>query len=117
MVRILKVKELQDKKRELLARSELYRQTLTLEVTNVKLGWALLKKRMRVLKTVYRMVGWAVPISAVLFGQKKKERRRRGGFLSQLLSGFNLAAKIKSMFGGGRAHEHEAAEVEETPRV
>jgi hypothetical protein len=116
MVRILKVTELAEKKKELLARSELHRQTLTLEVTNVKLAWALLKKRMRVLKTVYRMISWAVPVGAILFGQKKKERRR-SGFLSQLLSGFNLATKIKSLFGGGKVPDYETEETEEAPRV
>jgi len=115
MVRILKVTELADKKKELLARSEIHRQTLALEVTNVKLGWALLKKRMLVLKTVYRMFGWAVPVGTILFGHKKKERQR-SGFLSKLLSGFNLATKIKSMFGGSHAGEHKE-ETEEAPRV
>ena len=117
MVRILKVAELAEKKKELLARSEIHRQTLALEVTNVKLSWALLKKRLRVTKTLYRMFGWAIPIGTVLFGHKKKEKRRTGGFLSQLLSGFNLATKIKSMFSGGHSPEHEAEETEEIPRV
>ena len=113
MVRILKVTELAEKKKELLARSEIHRQTLALEVTNVKLGWALLKKRMGVLKTAYRMFSWAVPVGAILFGQKKKEKQR-SGFLSKLLSGFNLATKIKSMFGGVKMPEHEAEEAEES---
>jgi hypothetical protein len=106
MVRILKINELQEKKKDLLTRSEIHRQTLALEMTNVKLSMALLKKRMRVLKTLYRVFGVAVPIGGLLFGHKQTERKQ--GFISKLLSGFNLASRIKSMFGGGKAEEHAA---------
>jgi hypothetical protein len=108
MVRILKVNGLAEKKQELRARSEIHRQTLRLEVANVKLGLTLLKKRMRVLKTVYRVFGWAVPIGGLIFGHKDKEGQRKTSFLSRLMSGFNLASGIKSMFSGGKAERHEA---------
>ena len=114
MVRILKIKELQEKKKELLTRSEIHRQTLALEMTNVKLSLALLKKRMRVLKTLYRVFGIAVPVGGLLFGHKKQERKP--GFISKLLSGFNLASRIKSLFGGGKAVEHDGEEAEESSR-
>jgi hypothetical protein len=114
MVRILKVNELREKKSELLARSEIHRQTLTLEITNVKLGLSLIKKRMRVLKTLYRFLGFAVPIGGLLFGHKQQERKR--GFLSKLMSGFNLATRIRSLFGGGKAAHNAPEEAEESAR-
>ncbi len=106
MVRILKVKELQDRKRELRARSEIYRQTLALEVTNVRLSVALLKKQMRGLKTVTRLFGLVVPVSGLIFGRRKKAEGK-SGFLTQLLSGLNLATQLKKLFGGEKAVEPE----------
>src|SRR5438309_2313682 len=96
MVRILKIKELQVKKRELQARSEIYRQTLTIEMTNVKLSLNLLKKRLHILKTLYRVLGFAVPVGGLLFGRREASQKK--GFLSRLLSGFNLATRLKSFF-------------------
>lgn len=112
MVRILKVNELREKKKELLVRSEIHRQTLALEITNVKLGIALLKKRMHVLKTLYRVLGFAVPVGGILFGQKHKEKKV--GFISKLLSGFNLASRIRSFLNGHRAAQHAPDETEDS---
>lgn len=114
MVRILKVRDLQEKKKELLTRSEIHRQTLALEVTNVQLSINLLKKRMRVLKTLYRVFGIAVPLGGLLFGHKKQERKQ--GLISRFLSGFNLASRVKSFFGGGKTAEHDGEETEESSR-
>jgi hypothetical protein len=115
MVRILKIKELGEKKRELLARSEIHRQTLTLEMANVKLSFNLLKKRLHVLKTIYRLLGFAVPVGGLLFGHGKEPAKKRG-FLSRLLSGFNLANRIKSFFNSGKAESHGHEEPGEVPR-
>jgi hypothetical protein len=114
MVRILKVKELHRKKKELLVRSEILRETLALEVTNVRLGVALLKKRMRILKTVYRLFGVVVPIGGLLVGRKRKAERK-SSFFSQLLSGFNLASRLKALFSGEK-EELEPEEKAEMPR-
>jgi|HubBroStandDraft_6_1064221.scaffolds.fasta_scaffold388591_2 hypothetical protein len=106
MVRILEIKELAEKKKELVARSEIHRQTLALEVTNLKLGVALVKKRMHGLRAVYRILGWTVPIGGLVFGRKQKSGG--AGFISQFLSGFNLASRLKSLFGGHKAEEPES---------
>lgn len=118
MVRIIKVTELQARKKELRARSEIYRQTLALEVTNVRMSVALLKKRLRGVKSIFRAFGWAVPIGGLLFGRKRTEPegKRKGGFLTQLLAGLNLATRIKAMFKGEKTTEPEAEEVENAPR-
>jgi hypothetical protein len=114
MVRILEVKELGTKKQELRARSEIYRQTLALEAANVKLSLVLLKKELRVLRTAYRLVGWAVPISGLLFGHKKRESK--SGLLSRFLAGFNLATRIKALFHRDAKEEPAAEEADGTHR-
>jgi hypothetical protein len=113
MVRILKVKELQDKKRELLARSEIHRQTLALEVSNVKMSLTLLKKRLRILKTAYRLLGIAVPIGGLLFGHKEPDRKK--GFLSKLLSGLNVFSRVRSFFNGAKTGHAPEPEAEDFP--
>ena len=50
MVRILKVKELEARKRLLLTQSEMYRQTMRLEIANVKYSAALLQRKLRFIK-------------------------------------------------------------------
>jgi hypothetical protein len=115
MVRILEVEDLGEKKKELLARSEIYRQTLALEAANVRLSVNLLKKRMRVVKTVYRLLGWAVPVSGLVFGHKEKEGK--AGLLGRFLAGFDLASKIKDLFGAGGKTEPEEEQATEPKRV
>jgi hypothetical protein len=111
MVRILKVKELSDKKKELLARSEIHRQTLALEFSNVKMSFVLLKKRLQIVKTVYRLLGIAVPVGGLLFGHKESTHKK--SLLSKVLSGFNVVSRIKSFFGGQKPPPHDAGGVAE----
>jgi len=66
MVRILKVKDLEDRKRFLIARSEMYRQTLRLETANIKYSLALLKRKLDFLKTTFRVLGGAAPLAGPL---------------------------------------------------
>ena len=115
MVRILEVKELAKKKKELTARSEIYRQTLVLEATNIKLSVSLLKKRMRALKVVYRLLGWSVPVSGLLFGAKNESPKQ--GLIAQFLTGFSLASRIKSLFSWGKTAEPQPDEAKESSRI
>jgi hypothetical protein len=115
MVRILEVKELETKKKQLVTRSEIHRQTLALEATNIKLALALVRKRMRVAKTLYRLFGWAMPIGGLVFGQKQKEKKI--GFLARLLSGFNLARRIKSLISSFRTGQEEEEEAHDSTRI
>lgn len=114
MVRILEVKELQKKKLALLARSEIHRQTLGLEVTNIKLSLALVKKQLRTMKIFYRLFGWAVPIGGLVFGQKQKEKK--SGFLARLLSGFNLARRLRALISGFKPEQADVEEASEPSR-
>jgi hypothetical protein len=100
MVRILKVsKELEERKRQLLARSEVYRQTLKLEVANIRYSTALLKRKFSFLRTSSRLLGLAVPLAGLLlFRRRAKPANTGNGFLAKLLSGFNLFKQLRPFF-------------------
>jgi len=108
MYRIFQVADLAQKKKELRVKSEIHRQTLMLELTNLRIGLALVRKRMRVLRTVARVLGLAAPVGGLIFGRKEKGRKR--GFLSNFLTGFSLASRLKALFGGVSTAEHDAEE-------
>ena len=92
MVRLLKVKELEDRKRLLLAQSEMYRQTLTLEITNVKFSTALLKRRLKSKRNIALLVGSAFPIAGFLFARSRA--KRAVGVLPKVLAGWQLFNKF-----------------------
>ncbi|MDB6017635.1 MAG: hypothetical protein JWR19_2124 [Pedosphaera sp.] len=102
MVRILKVKDLEERKRFLIARSEMYRQTLRLEAANIKYSLALLKRKLHFLKTTFRLVGGVAPLAALLFARKQARKKKRGGFLSRLLlqSGLGLLGRLRPLVQG-----------------
>ena len=99
MLRLLKVKELEDRRRVLLARSDVYRRTLILEVANIKQSVALLEAR-RVQVCIIpplALFGLAVPIGRwFLFGPRRSRKSKQGrGFISsKLLSGVQVASSI-----------------------
>ena len=96
MVRILKVKELEERKKSLLVRSEIYRQTLKLEIANAEYSAALVKKRFHTLRRSFRLIGVAVPLAALFLARK---RVRQKGLLSHALSGLTFFSRIASFLG------------------
>ena len=93
MVRILKVKELGDRKRFLRAQSEMYRQTLTLEIANVKFSAALLKRRLKSKRNIAMLLGSALPIAGFLF-VRKRAKRVSSGVMPKVLVGLKLFNKF-----------------------
>src|SRR5947209_8782855 len=111
MVRILKVKELEHRKRFLLAKSEVFRQTLTLEIANVKFSTALLKRKLKSRRTLFLVLASSLPLAGFFFARSKA--KKVGGFLPRLLSGlklFNQFAPVLKKFRSakGRAGERES---------
>jgi|SRR5579859_61101 len=93
MVRILKVKELEERKKYLLVRSEIYRQTLKLEIANAEYSAALVKKRFQTYRRYGRLIAAVVPLAALLLARKPL---RRKDLLSHALSGFRFFNRIAS---------------------
>ena len=93
MVRLLKVKELEDRKRFLLATSEMYRQTLTLEIANVKFSAALLKRKLKFRRYIVVLLGLTVPLAGFFFARKRSKPKAQG-FLPKLMSGMKLFSQF-----------------------
>lgn len=92
MVRLLKVKELEDRRRFLLAQSEMYRQTMTLEISNVKFSTALLKHKLRSKRNLAMLIGSAVPLAGFLFVRSRA--KRVVGVLPNVVAGLKLFNKF-----------------------
>lgn len=101
MVRILKVKELEERKRLLLGRSEMYRQTMKLELANIRYSTALLKRKFNFLRASTRLLGLAVPLAGLFFFRRRAKPAAVGnGFLSKLFSGFKLFSQLRPFLRG-----------------
>jgi hypothetical protein len=108
MVRILKVKDLEDRKRFVLAKSEMHRQTMKLEIANVRFSAALLKKRLKFFRSASLLMGTAAPLAGMLVARKRAKQKQRGGFIGKLFGGLQLLGQLKPILGnitGGRQRE------------
>lgn len=96
MVRIIKVKELEERKRYLLAQSEMYRQTMTLELANVKFSTALLKHKLKSKRNLLLMLGSVFPMAGLFLARKRLPQRdgAGGGFLPKIISGMKLFGQV-----------------------
>ena len=92
MVRLLKVKELEDRKRFLLAQSEMYRQTMTLEIANVKFSAALAGHKLRSKRNIAMLIGTAVPLAGFLFVRSRA--KRVVGVLPHVVAGLKVVGKL-----------------------
>jgi hypothetical protein len=120
MVRILKVKALEERKRLVLTQSEMYRQTMRLEIANVKYSVALLKRKLKFLKSGVAALGVLVPLAGLLFARRKAAKGRQppkeqGGIFAKLLSGvrlFRMLQPILQGFAAGRRASKQSQERE-----
>lgn len=105
MVRIIRVRKLEERKRHLLAQSEMYRQTLTLEVANIKFSAALFKHKLKSRRNLFLLLGSAFPMAGLFLARKKVAKAR--GILPKVLSGmklFNQVAPLFKMFRAPKSH-------------
>jgi hypothetical protein len=103
MVRILKVKELEDRKKLLVAQSQMYRETIRLEVANVKFSLALMKRKLGFAKSAVGVLGVAAPVIGLLLGLRgfrKGEMRKFPGkqsLFSRIMAGAHMLRQFRPL--------------------
>ena len=94
MVRILRIKHFEERRRMLLDRSGAYREMLRVDVAGIGLSVAEFQQRFRPLRSLWRVVAVAAPLVGVLLGRRRKAGGPRGSFVPQLLAGLTVAGEL-----------------------
>ena len=114
MVRILRVTELQERRRALVAQSDIHRRAMMLELANARYSVGLWKRRW----TRLRNLGvWAAAAAsaATLFSTSSKERTTSAnGLLGRLLQGFRMGIGLMAIIRKFKSAESGEPEAEET---
>jgi hypothetical protein len=87
MARLFEIKDLNARKRALVAESEVYRECLKLEVQNLRVYGAGVRKRFRIFSRLNLVLIGAVPL---LGGLLRRKQTRRMGALGLALKGWQL---------------------------
>ncbi len=98
MLRILSLRQLEGRRRELVARSEIHRRTLQLELANVKFSVALVKQRFGVAWMVRHAWRFAAPVASGYFARGKNTTGKLSGLISSLVSGIKIAGEFMPLF-------------------
>jgi hypothetical protein len=123
MVRIFKVNELDDQKKLLVARSQMYRETIRLEVANVKFSLALMKRKLGFARSAVGVLGVAAPVIGLLLGLRgfrKGETPKlpgRQSLFSRIMAGAQMLRQFRPLlrlFFERRRSAGEAQEREDT---
>ena len=96
MVRILKVRDVAERKRQLLRESELYRQTLRVEAASVKFSLDEWHRKWASAKSAFLLAGAVAPLAGFFFGRRRgesgeKNGQARAGWLDRLKTGMRVA--------------------------
>lgn len=79
MAKISPLKDLENRKRALVAESEVYRQTLTLEIQNLRLYGVRMQKKLVILRLANPLFLFGASlVGSRFFGRRRSDRRPRG---------------------------------------
>jgi hypothetical protein len=98
MLRIFKVKELEEKRRALAAESEVYRQTLTLEIQNLRLHAAHTKRRFSSLTTPNPLIMMILPFAKSFLVRSIVRRTKNRFGLLRVAAGALFGWKVYRKF-------------------
>jgi hypothetical protein len=107
MARILKVKQLQAKKRALVAESDVYRQSLMVEIRNLQLYGARMRQRFTALTSSPLFI-FLAPLAGSLLRMRfgsglpfmRRRGRRRPSLIRTLLISLKLFRRMAPLLGG-----------------
>ncbi len=99
MAKIVRLKDLEARKRALVAESEVYRQTLTLEIQNLRLYGARMQKSVALLRVATPLL---LGIAGPLFGSRLLRpgpRKKHRGTWARLFGASLMGWKVYRQFG------------------
>ena len=104
-----KINGLAERKRELIARSDLYRQSLASDFRNVETATAWVPRTVRVVRAAYPVLMVAAPLFGYVFARKKLRRDDKAplngsrGMVATAWAGYKLFRQIKPIWDQLRA--------------
>lgn len=107
-----KVESLAERKRELIARSELYRQSLQESVSDIKEATAWISRSVRAVRSIYPVLLLALPLVGLIVRKKGLLRKPppppRKGLLSKAAMGLKIFRTVKPFWDGFRQGQRSA---------
>ena|SRR2546425_4167181 len=102
-----KVSELEERKRQVLTRSDLYRQSMESEFRDLKTATAWVPKTVKMARTIYPVLLLVAPLLGYTFSRKRAsssaaEGSNRRGILASALAGYKLFRTVKPVWEGLR---------------
>ena len=96
--------QLEIRKRELLARSEIYRQALAAEMASLQSATAWISRTLHYARLVAPVLALVIPAAGWAFRGRKKATQppRRKGLLSKVVAGYHIAREVKPIWDGFR---------------
>src|SRR6266705_6993737 len=98
-----KISEVEERKRELLTRSEIYRQSMTSEFAEIKTATAWVPKTVKIARSAYPVFLLLAPLLGYSFARKRlhplpAQARGRRGIFASALAGYKLFRSIKPVW-------------------
>jgi hypothetical protein len=98
--------DLQARKRQLLAESEFYRQTLAADCAHLNSATSWISTTLRMARLVAPVLAMAMPVAGFFFRSRKKHvllpPPKKKNLLSSVLAGYRLARQVKPIWDGFR---------------
>jgi hypothetical protein len=101
MARIFEIAELEARKRALASESEVYRETLGLEIRNVRLSVDAFKRRFFGVRKLAGLLPFAAPVAGIWFG--KRQSGSRSGLWRTALLAWQLYRRLAPVLGHATA--------------
>lgn len=96
--------QLEIRKRELLARSDVYRQALSAEIASLQSATAWVSRTLHYARLVAPVLALVVPAAGWAFRGRKKAPppRKPKGLLAKVIAGYHIARQVKPVWDGYR---------------
>jgi hypothetical protein len=114
MVRILRVTELVERRRALVAQSNIHRRTMELELANVRFAASLLKRRWTRLRNLGMLAATAASVATLFSARSRDKAAGSNGFFAKAYAGFRMGIRLMALLKRFQSPEAARPEQEET---